>query len=157
VAQRRLERVLEVEATPRGVVLRAPAALLFGAGSHELGGDALPLLHEIAGLLEPLPGDVSIEGHADEAAAKGAANFALSCERALAALRHLVEVEGLDARRLRATGFGDVRPLFANSGPLARERNRRVEFVLLRDGAEGGAPEPAALGGSATNEERKAR
>jgi chemotaxis protein MotB len=157
VVSRRLEAVLEVEASPRGVVLRVPSALLFEAGSRELHGHGLPLLHEIEGLLRPLPGDVSIEGHADDAGAPGAANFVLASERALAALRHLVEVEGLDAKRLRATGFGDVKPLFPNSGPIAREKNRRVEFVLLRENAEIGAPEPAPLGSVEPKEERKAR
>jgi chemotaxis protein MotB len=156
VQQRRLERVLEIEATPRGVVLRAPAQLLFGPGGDELRGEALPLLHEIAGLLQDLPGAVSIDGHADAEAA-GADGFALSAARALAALRHLVEVEGMDAQRLRATAFGAVRPLFANTGPLARERNRRVEFVLLRDAAEGDLREPAALGTQATSGDRKVR
>jgi chemotaxis protein MotB len=157
VVSRRLEGVLEVEASPRGVVLRVPAALLFEAGSDELRGDGLPLLHEIEGLLRPLPGEVSIEGHADDAGAPGAANFMLASERALAALRHLVEVEGFDAKRLRATGFGEVKPLFANSGPIAREKNRRVEFVLLRENAESRATEPPPGGRAKAKQERKAR
>jgi len=157
VRARKLERVVEVETTPRGVVLRTPGQLLFAEGSDELRGEALPVLHEIAALLKDVPGDVSIEGHADDGGKGGTAGFELSCARALAALRELVGVEGLDAKRLRATGFGDVRPLFANSGPLARERNRRVEFVLLRPALEGEPREPAELGSVATNGDGKAR
>jgi chemotaxis protein MotB len=155
--ERRLERVLEVETTPRGVVLRAAATALFEEGSDELRGEALPLLHEVAGVLAALPGDVAVEGHASDPGVAGAASFALSTRRALAALRHLVEVEGLDRRRLSASGFGDVRPLLPDSGPAARARNRRIEFVLRNDGG-GDAPRALAeLHGPAAQSERKAR
>lgn len=131
IRERRLERMLVVETAPLGVVIRLPGQLLFAEGSEELQSELLPILHEIAGVLAEVPGDISIEGHASDAEGQQA-RFELSCARSLAVLRHLVEVEGFDRRRLRVTGFGDVRPLVPDSGPQARAWNRRIEFVLLR-------------------------
>ena len=138
IEKRELQRVVEVERSPRGVVLRMPDQLLFPSGGTELSGDALLLLHEVANLVRQLPGDVSVEGHSDitPSSGSGGDNWRLSSERALAALRFLVEVEGLDASRLRATAFGSTRPLTSSPSPADQARNRRVEFVFLRSAIE---------------------
>lgn len=134
VKQKRLERVVEVEETLNGVVVRIPGGALFEPGAADLSADALVFMHEVAALIESSPGDVSVEGHTDSTPAGGrfASNWDLSAARAVSVLRHLVEVEGVDATRLRATGLADTRPLIAAANPEEMEKNRRVEFVFLR-------------------------
>jgi chemotaxis protein MotB len=135
VAEEGLERLVEVEDTPRGIVVRMPGQLLFDAGSAELRPESLVFLREISGLVRGMPHPVAIEGHTDAtptAAGAFESNWSLSTARAVSALAFLVEVGGVDASRLRATGFADTRPLAPNQSPEERAKNRRVEIVFLR-------------------------
>jgi len=148
---KKLERIIEVENSPRGVIVRVPGSLLFRSGSARLRPESLVFLREIAGLIGSTPGEVSIEGHSDTTPGRTAStNWRLSAERAVAALEYLVEVGGVDPKRLRATGFADTRPLVRSASPEAQQANRRVEFVFLPDVEETTAPsKPVASRGSA--------
>jgi chemotaxis protein MotB len=136
VAEQGLERLVNVEDTERGIVVRMPGQLLFAPGSAELRPESLVFLREIADLVRSMPHPVAIEGHTDSTpAAPGRfeSNWNLSAARAVAALRFLVEVGGIESSRLRATGFADTRPLASNDDPEGRAQNRRVEIVFLRN------------------------
>ena len=131
-----LERIMQVESTTAGVVLRVPGKMLFEPGSAQLQPEAVVFLHDVASLIREAPGEVSIEGHTDPSpvgADSDRTNWHLSTDRAVAALVHLVEVEGIDSGRLRAAGYGAARPL-EEGGELSA--SRRVEFVFLRDPAD---------------------
>ena len=60
-------------------------------------------------------------------------NITLSGARAKAVMKHLVEVEGLDAGRLSAKGLGKGLPVADNQSEEGRQRNRRVIAVLTID------------------------
>ena len=81
---------------------------------------------------------VDVQGHTDHAG-NAVANRELSRRRASAVRAYLI-AHGIDAARLDAHGFGPDRPLEPNTTPLARARNRRVEFHL---GGSASSPEPA--------------
>ncbi len=72
--------------------------------------------------------ELSIEGHAD---ARGTEHYnqRLSEERAQSTRTMLVAF-GVDESRLRTVGFGKSKPLIAT--PRAEQRNRRVEFIVVR-------------------------
>lgn len=72
---------------------------------------------------------VRIEGHTD---AVGAVehNLALSEARAAAVREYLIG-QGLTPDRLESKGYGPTLPLESNATAEGRERNRRVEFVIL--------------------------
>ncbi|MBP9015846.1 MAG: OmpA family protein, partial [Candidatus Atribacteria bacterium] len=57
----------------------------------------------------------------------------LSAARAIAVLRYLMEEKGLPPERLIAVGYGQYRPLVPNVDEEHRQRNRRVEIVILRN------------------------
>ncbi|GAG44247.1 unnamed protein product, partial [marine sediment metagenome] len=61
-----------------------------------------------------------------------ASNWELSIARAASAVRYL-QLQGVDAARLRAVGYGEFRPVADNDDPQTRERNRRLEIRLLPD------------------------
>ncbi|MEM7409187.1 MAG: flagellar motor protein MotB [Myxococcota bacterium] len=144
-----LERLLQIESTPEGVVVRVPGQMLFDPGSAELRPSAVVFLHEIGKLIETTPGSVSIDGHSDPTPtgqSRYGSNWELSTARAVAAVVHLTEVEGIDPDRLRATGYGSSRPLPNAEDPAD---HRRVEFVFLRSLPElaaelGAGPDSAA-------------
>jgi len=73
---------------------------------------------------------LSIEGHAS---AEGDAkkNKTLSDQRAKSVMDHLVKTEGVEAARLGAKGWGIEKPLAGNDTEEGREKNRRVEFLVV--------------------------
>ena len=143
VAEQGLERLVDVEDTERGIVIRMPGQLLFDSGSAELRPESLVFLREISELVRAMPHPVAIEGHTDATPAgvgRFETNWNLSSARAVSALRFLIEVGGIEASRLRATGFAHTRPLAPNRSPEERALNRRVEIVFLRTPHEAAAP-----------------
>ncbi len=90
------------------------------------------LLHDIAEVIKQNQQvkKISIEGHAS---AEGAAakNKKLSDERAKSVMEHLVKKEGIDAARLAAKGWGVEKPIADNGTEEGREKNRRVEFLVV--------------------------
>ncbi len=71
---------------------------------------------------------VLIEGHTDD---QGDAlkNKQLSEDRANEVMKYFVK-KGLEEERLKATGYGEDRPVVEGKTPAARTANRRVEFNL---------------------------
>lgn len=63
-------------------------------------------------------------------------NITLSGARAEAVMKHLVDVEGLEAGRLSAKGIGKGRPVADNQSEEGRQRNRRVIAVLSVEKAQ---------------------
>jgi OOP family OmpA-OmpF porin len=89
------------------------------------------LLDEIADVLKKNPHikKVSIEGHAS---AEGDAkhNLKLSDDRAKSVMKYLVD-KGIEAKTLTAKGFGSTKPIADNKTDEGKEKNRRVEFVIV--------------------------
>ncbi|WP_254085780.1 OmpA family protein [Dawidia cretensis] len=74
---------------------------------------------------------VEIGGHTDAIGTK-AYNLFLSRKRAEAVKDYLTK-KGIDARRIKATGYGKSKPLASNDDEdEGRELNRRVEFTVLK-------------------------
>ena len=57
-------------------------------------------------------------------------NLNLSKRRAQTVANYLIK-QGVAASRLSVKGYGETRPLNNNATPQERERNRRVEFMIL--------------------------
>jgi len=94
---------------------------------------AIRQLKEVAKALESqeLNGArILIEGHTCN---RGTADYNqdLSVRRAQAVRDHLVNVEGIDAKRFETEGFGETRPVASNDTEAGQARNRRVDFVRL--------------------------
>ena len=94
-----------------------------------------PILSKVARILKKYADrEILIEGHTDDepiASAQFSSNWELSAARANAILRYLEEKEGISAKRLSAVGYGEYRPLASNATAEGREKNRRVEIVIL--------------------------
>lgn len=89
-----------------------------------------PEVERIAAQLNKNPGlHALIEGHADNI---GGAQYnqGLSEKRAAAAKKQLVDL-GVYPRRITTRGWGEVRPLNANSTNAERKANRRIEILLV--------------------------
>jgi len=94
--------------------------------------DSFQLLATVAKLLvlHPEITAVRVEGHTD-ARGRRNRNLKLSQARAEAVRNHLIELNGIEADRLQAVGYGPDRPVASNDNKRGRALNRRVEFTIV--------------------------
>jgi outer membrane protein OmpA-like peptidoglycan-associated protein len=92
---------------------------------------SFPLLDQVATVLKSHPeiSRVRVEGHTDDVG-EDAKNQTLSNDRAGAVRTYLVG-RGVAPERLEALGFGETKPVAENKNSAGREKNRRVEFVIV--------------------------
>ena len=110
--------------------LRKPlvlGAIHFETGESALSESSLAILAEVAESLNEWPeATVEIQGYSDQMGAEGT-NLRLSQLRAQSVLAYLI-TKGVSSARLRAVGYGSVRPVATNKSAAGRRKNRRVEL-----------------------------
>jgi OOP family OmpA-OmpF porin len=93
--------------------------------------ESFELCNEIVDVIQKNPRikKISIEGHTDgDGSAKY--NKKLSQKRADAVMKYFVE-HGVDEARLQSVGHGEDKPIAENDTDEGKEKNRRVEFLIL--------------------------
>jgi chemotaxis protein MotB len=120
----------------RGLVVRVLTdKVLFASGQAELLPLGMPLLNEIADLLNvDHRHPILVEGHTDDQPIHSylfPSNWELSTARATTVVRFLIG-RSIARRRLGAAGYADLHPIASNATDAGRARNRRVEIVLQR-------------------------
>lgn len=125
---------------PRGPVVRSPPpavqrfrtqSILFKFDSDEMIGNYHEVLAELAEFLQGGFRELIVEGHTDSIGSIPY-NQKLSERRAEAIKRYLTSRFGLDGRKIRTIGYGELRPIADNGNYQGRQQNRRVEFEILR-------------------------
>ncbi|KMY66337.1 hypothetical protein AAU61_17930 [Desulfocarbo indianensis] len=115
------------------VIVRVKGQVLFPSASSLFDPQAKKVLDELAKLVMQYPEyRLDVGGHTDPrpiSTPKFDSNWELSALRATAVLRYLVE-QGVNPRRMTATGYADTDPIVPNSSLENMAKNRRVEFVL---------------------------
>lgn len=100
----------------------------FQPGSYSISNNSDFLLKMLAVVARNCDTSIEIAGHTD-AVGDGRSNQALSELRANAVRNYLIS-SGVAPERLKATGYGATRPIYDNSTPEGRNRNRRIEFSV---------------------------
>jgi len=114
-------------------VLISAHGFRFPSGGSELESQNFALLNKIIQAINTFPeSTVRISGHTD-AVGSAILNQALSEQRATNVAKFLVEVGGVDPRRIAATGYGKERPVASNETAEGRAANRRVEILIVND------------------------
>jgi chemotaxis protein MotB len=124
-----------VELEERGVVFRLADTVLFGIGKDELRPEARDVLLKVGQLLSRVSNSVRVEGHTDNwpiNTPRFPSNWELSTGRATSVVRFLIEESNLDPRQLQAAGYGEYHPIDTNDTAEGRQRNRRVDVIILR-------------------------
>jgi chemotaxis protein MotB len=114
--------------------------VLFVSGSAQLGDEGKAQLVKLATTLRELmpriPNEIDwvlrVDGHTDSVpitTAQFPSNWELSAARAINVVQFLI-ANGVPARRLAATGFGEFQPLDPGRDEIAFRRNRRIELKL---------------------------
>jgi chemotaxis protein MotB len=110
--------------------------LLFASGEDTLQTPGMPLLNEIATLinLDKAKHPVVVEGYTDNVpidTPEFPSNWQLSTDRADTVLQYLL-TRDVPQSRLSSAGFADQYPVASNATPSGRAMNRRVEIVFER-------------------------
>ncbi len=114
--------------------------LLFDSASAELGErgkqQVTKLSQTLNSVAAEIPSDIEwivrIDGHTDRRpinTQEYPSNWELSTARALAIVRYMI-AQGVPAKRLAATGFGEFHPLVSQKTAEAYAKNRRIEIKL---------------------------
>jgi outer membrane protein OmpA-like peptidoglycan-associated protein len=90
-----------------------------------------PILDDAAAILTNYPEvSVEIQGHTCSLG-KDVYNQKLSEARANSVRDYLIRVHMIESSRLNATGYGEAIPVASNKTEEEREKNRRVDFLIL--------------------------
>lgn len=127
---------VNIQMLDKGLVITFVSEVLFDSGKAELIPDSLGKLGKVASVLKTTVSDlnVGIEGHTDNVPIKHSgwkSNWELSSARALSVLHYLQDQERIKPKRLSATGYGEFQPVTSNITKSGKQKNRRVEIVIL--------------------------
>jgi chemotaxis protein MotB len=116
--------------------------ILFNSGEAVVKPEGYHVLDRVGDVLKKLQDkDIRIEGYTDNVpisaslSAKYPTNWELSTTRATAVVRYLQDHVGIPEDRLIAAGYGETHPIADNTTPEGRQQNRRIEIVLVPNGA----------------------
>jgi len=105
--------------------------ILFETDSYQITDKSKAVIQDFAGFLKSNPKlKVAIYGHTDNSG-KAEDNLLLSKNRAKAVYDYLIAL-GIEATRLSHNGFGQTKPVAANTTEKGKSLNRRTEFVVLK-------------------------
>jgi len=146
-----LEKIAEsirgasVTSTPEGVKFELPNEVLFRVGSNALEGQVLTILDEILPEIELSSHPVAVVGHTDTDPIPGnsvwASNFDLSAARATSVVdyfvskgvRPVIKNDVGKFPRFQVRGFGEYFPAEEGDTETAKAKNRRIEFIWLKN------------------------
>lgn len=126
---------VSVSTNERGVEVSLNATLLFTPGSAALAPSAVHLLQLIGIALKTVPNDVEVVGYTDSTPIRTTlypSNWQLSAARAANVVYVLSRVPGMVPSRLSLAGFGQYHPIATNTTAAGRQKNRRVNILVLR-------------------------
>jgi chemotaxis protein MotB len=119
----------------RGLLVRFMDDVLFDSGKADLTPKAREIINKVAEIIRTNDKNVRIEGHTDNVpinTSRFPSNWELSTTRAVNVVKYLIEENGIEAKRLSASGYSDQHPVDDNSTKEGRQKNRRVDMVILR-------------------------
>lgn len=120
---------VEVLANVDGSLLLRLTGLQFASGRTSVDKKYFDLLKRVQSGLELYPDrKVVIEGHTDNRGEPDV-NQRLSLKRA-ETVRDFLIAAGMDAGRLKALGYGEVRPVASNDYDRGRAMNRRIDIII---------------------------
>lgn len=129
-----LQGKVEVRQEKRGMVISLGEAAFFAAGEIEVLPQCDHQLSKIVNALRNKKFEVRIEGHTDDLPIKSGryrSNFELSCLRAASIADYMIREYGFSPQRISSAGYGEWRPIADNATNEGRQKNRRVDIVIL--------------------------
>ncbi len=135
ISGKKLHTKLETRLTSEGLLITIVDNIFFDSGSATVRDKDHQLAKEISQLLvmNP-PRNIIISGHTDNkpiSTSEFESNWDLSVMRAVNFMKLLIENKQLDPKVFSAKGFGEFKPIASNDTTEGRQKNRRVEILVL--------------------------
>lgn len=135
IKENKLEANLKTILTDEGLLITILNDIFFDSGSAEIRTKDMKLASEISELLimNP-PRNIIVSGHTDNIPISNAnfdSNWHLSVMRAVNFMKILIDNDNLDPKGFSAKGFGEFNPVAPNDTKDGRQKNRRVEVLIL--------------------------
>lgn len=106
--------------------------VFFDVNHATIKAESYPELDRLHEFLQKNPGiQIEVSGHTDDTGTD-AFNQELSLQRAHAVAKVLTDKGGLKADQITVRGYGKSRPVSSNASEEGRQKNRRVEFRVLK-------------------------
>lgn len=126
----------KLQMTERGLVITFVSEIFFDSGKDKVKENGKITLDKVVEVLNrDVPNsNVAVEGHTDNDPIKYSgwkSNWELSSARALAVLHYLIGEGKIKPQRLSANGYGEFHPVAPNDTVQNKQKNRRVEIVIL--------------------------
>ena len=124
---------VELVRTSEGLAFRVLGGVLFQSGRIEISDQGKQTLGQLIATLQQEGKKVRVDGHTDDTPithSQWGTNLRLSVERSLSVADFLIK-SGLPADKVGVAGFGEYRPTEAAASDAARQKNRRVEILMI--------------------------
>jgi chemotaxis protein MotB len=127
----------KLKVTTRGgqMIVQLPAGILFASGKASLSKDGEVAIAEVATILKEFSDRrFLVAGHTDNErlskSSKFDDNWELSSARALTVTKFLIQ-GGMAPKNVSAAGYAEFDPIAANDSEENKQKNRRIEIILL--------------------------
>jgi chemotaxis protein MotB len=127
---------VEIRVEERGVIIGLNSAVFFSTGADMIDPSVYPALKEVASILNRLPNLLRFEGHTDSVpinTTRFPSNWELSASRSIAMLRFFNEKYEVARERMAIVGYADTVAISSNETEQGRQRNRRVDIVIVSE------------------------
>ncbi|MDF9795779.1 OOP family OmpA-OmpF porin [Catalinimonas alkaloidigena] len=115
----------------KGEVFDLSDKIYFERGKFTINEASIPTLQALADIMQAHPDmKIRLEGHTDRGTLKSL--FYLSENRVEEVKRYLVEVNGVNKKRIKTKAFGGTKPISNEKSAKARKQNRRVEVRVIQ-------------------------
>jgi chemotaxis protein MotB len=130
---------LEIAFRKGQMTIKLPSGVLFPSASAELSDAGKATLTKVGKVLQELgKRRILVAGHTDNVPIDKPEyknNWYLSSARAVSVVEFLVST-GIKPQRLAAAGYADMDPVASNKTKRGRQKNRRIELILVPDLSE---------------------
>ena len=127
--------ILDTSVTSNTLIISLKDKTAFESGEAQLTDKIKAVLDKIAPLLNRFGNQIIVEGHTDNRKpgknVSYPTNWSLSTARACNVAEYLVEQGKIDGKRISAIGYGEYKPVVSNNTKEGRQKNRRVDIVIL--------------------------
>ena len=128
---------VEIEQLRGQIVVRIPDKIVFKTGSADILPQGTEVLDKLADVIKDSVNVIRVEGHTDDTPisgklkAKYPSNWELSAAHAFAVARYFETKHFINPKRLESLGFSMYHPVAPNDSDENKQRNRRIEIVLM--------------------------
>jgi len=150
IARKKINGNVEVFFDNRGLVISIRDAIIFEAGADKVLPRSEAMLNIVGPVLASMPNQIKVEGHTDDQGVSGnfKSNWELSAARSAYVINWLIQKNKIEPERFIAVGYGPYRPIASNATEEGRQKNRRVDIILLTDESaskEAQVPKPESI------------